>query len=88
MYQPKTGQKCSCKSGSQRDNCSNCEGTGQVIDFRAIRAKTGKLQLVSRMLKDANIDPELVSPNFVADFAYNRNIELTSNEVVSISNDY
>jgi hypothetical protein len=37
-YQPKTGAKCSCKRGQQRDNCPNCEGTGQVIDFVAIRA--------------------------------------------------
>jgi hypothetical protein len=37
MYQPKTGQKCSCKRGVQRDNCPNCEGTGWVVDFRAIR---------------------------------------------------
>lgn len=36
-YQPKTGQACHCKQGRQRDNCQNCEGTGQVIDFKAIR---------------------------------------------------
>lgn len=36
-YQPKTGAKCSCKRGVQRDNCPTCEGTGHVIDFRAIR---------------------------------------------------
>lgn len=39
MYQPKTGQKCSCKRGIQRDNCPTCEGTGWAIDFRAIRAR-------------------------------------------------
>ena len=38
MYQPKTGQKCSCRRGVQRDNCPACEGTGWCIDFRAIRA--------------------------------------------------
>lgn len=38
-YQPKTGAKCSCKCGVQRDNCSSCEGTGWVIDFKKIRAK-------------------------------------------------
>ena len=37
MYQPKTGAKCFCKRGVQRDNCANCEGTGMVIDFKAIR---------------------------------------------------
>jgi hypothetical protein len=35
-YQPKTGAKCGCKRGVQRDNCPNCEGTGFVVDFRAI----------------------------------------------------
>lgn len=38
QYQPKTGQKCSCKRGQQRDNCPACEGTGWIIDFQAIRA--------------------------------------------------
>jgi len=38
-YQPKTGQKCSCKLGIYRDNCPNCEGTGWVIDFRAIHKR-------------------------------------------------
>ncbi len=36
-YQPKTGAKCGCKQGLVRDNCPTCEGTGQVVDFRAIR---------------------------------------------------
>jgi hypothetical protein len=38
MYQPRTGQRCGCRPGIQRDNCQRCEGTGWVIDFRAIRA--------------------------------------------------
>lgn len=37
QYQPKTGRKCSCRAGIQRDNCPTCEGTGWVIDFAAIR---------------------------------------------------
>lgn len=37
-YQPKTGAKCGCKRGVQRDNCPNCEGTGNVINFAAIRS--------------------------------------------------
>ena len=37
-YRPKTGAKCACKRGQERDNCPQCEGTGQVIDFKAIRA--------------------------------------------------
>lgn len=39
-YQPKTGEKCHCKRGIERDNCPNCEGTGWRIDFRAIRERT------------------------------------------------
>jgi hypothetical protein len=35
-YQPKTGQKCNCRKGIERDNCPQCEGTGMRIDFRAI----------------------------------------------------
>ncbi len=38
-YQPKTGAKCSCRRGQERDNCPQCEGTGMCIDFAAIRAK-------------------------------------------------
>jgi len=38
-YQSKTGQKCSCRPGVYRDNCPNCEGTGWVIDFKAIRVR-------------------------------------------------
>jgi ATP-dependent protease HslVU (ClpYQ) ATPase subunit len=38
-YQPKTGQACGCRQGVQRDNCPLCEGTGQIIDFAAIRAR-------------------------------------------------
>lgn len=36
-YQPKTGVRCSCKRGIERDNCPNCEATGWVIDFKKIR---------------------------------------------------
>jgi len=39
MYQPKTGQPCTCRRGLERDNCPRCEGTGWVIDFRAIRER-------------------------------------------------
>ena len=38
-YQPKTGAACSCRPGLQRDNCPSCEGTGQRIDFAAIRSR-------------------------------------------------
>jgi hypothetical protein len=41
-YQPKTGFKCGCRVGTQRDNCPICEGTGWEIDFKVIRARIGK----------------------------------------------
>lgn len=44
MYQPKTGAKCYCRRGIERDNCSNCEGTGMVVDFAAIRARHTKAE--------------------------------------------
>ena len=37
FYQPKTGARCGCRPGIQRDNCPACEGTGQLVDFAAIR---------------------------------------------------
>jgi hypothetical protein len=37
-YQPKTGERCTCRPGIERDNCPVCEGTGWRIDFPAIRA--------------------------------------------------
>lgn len=39
-YQPRTGDKCHCRAGRERDNCPDCEGTGWRIDFAAIRART------------------------------------------------
>lgn len=30
---------CTCRKGMERDNCPQCEGTGQQIDFKAIREK-------------------------------------------------
>lgn len=41
MKIPKTGVACTCKRGVQRDNCPQCEGTGQVIDYAALRAARG-----------------------------------------------
>ena len=54
MYQPKTGVKCSCKRGVQRDNCPNCEGTGMVIDFRAIRAANADANREMGLLEDGD----------------------------------
>jgi Zn-finger nucleic acid-binding protein len=41
-YQPKTGERCACRKGVERDNCPQCEGTGMRIDFAAIRARNEK----------------------------------------------
>jgi hypothetical protein len=38
-YQPKTGVKCGCRRGIERDNCPACEGTGQRIDFALIHRR-------------------------------------------------
>ena len=38
-YQPKTGARCTCRPGVQRDNCPACEGTGWCLDFGKIRGK-------------------------------------------------
>jgi hypothetical protein len=38
-YTPRTGARCSCRRGVQRDNCPACEGTGWVIDFAAIHRR-------------------------------------------------
>jgi hypothetical protein len=43
---------------------------------------------VLQKLSRERITAEIVSPNYVADFAGNRNIDLTSTEVVIISNTY
>lgn len=39
-----------CRRGIQRDNCPHCEGTGMVIDFKAILARGGE---------DMNIQPKI-----------------------------
>ncbi len=32
-----TGEKCTCKRGLERANCPRCEGTGKVLNFKAMR---------------------------------------------------
>ena len=54
-YQPKTGAPCSCKRGIERDNCPACEGTGQRIDFAAIRARSA---LIRSMGLETELDIE------------------------------
>ena len=52
-YTPKTGARCGCKPGLQRDNCPNCEGTGYAIDFRAIHARRLQNEAMPRTCHDA-----------------------------------
>lgn len=54
MYQPKTGKPCNCRPGIQRDNCPACEGTGQQVDFKAIRAIADVLT-VAQFITDQKI---------------------------------
>lgn len=52
-YQPRTGARCTCKRGQQRDNCPTCEGTGWVIDFALIRAQVAITeQIVSELIEE------------------------------------
>jgi len=50
-YQPKTGEPCSCRPGQQRENCPQCEGTGQKIDFAAIRNRNKTAQSGHKLME-------------------------------------
>ena len=50
--------------------------------------KKYKIYKIYKLLKKARIEPDITSPNFIADFSYNREIYLSSDEVVYISNNY
>lgn len=52
-----------------------------------MRTQDVTLQVLNEMY-DENIEAEFASPNFVADFAYNRGFKLSSDDVVFISNVY
>jgi hypothetical protein len=57
--------------------------------MRQIRAiQEDKVLKVLNLLHDEEVDMEYCSPNYVADFAYNRGVNLQSEEVVMISNYY
>jgi len=47
-----------------------------------------KFTIVRDLMRKEGVDPEYASPNFVKDFADNRGIKLTSEQVVDISNRY
>ena len=51
MYRPFTGIKCSCKKGTQRDNCPTCEGTGKAVDFKKIREYNQREQQYSEIFQ-------------------------------------
>lgn len=40
------------------------------------------------LLRLDHIIPSMISPNYIASFAHNRSIKLTSNEIVYINNNY
>ena len=61
-YQPKTGQKCGCKRGVQRDNCPACEGTGWRIDFAAIRARSLSPETLAQIAADRMATPAANDP--------------------------
>ena len=50
--------------------------------------RLSKIAIVIRLLRSNQVETDYCSPNYVADFAINRGIQLTSDEVVHISNIY
>jgi hypothetical protein len=62
QYQPKTGNKCHCKRGIQRDNCPNCEGTGMQINFAAIRLRSLLTHHVTGAIKRGEAQPVIGIP--------------------------
>jgi hypothetical protein len=58
MWQPKTGATCYCRKGTQRDNCITCEGTGQRIDFKAIREHCKGIICKCNRLQFENLKPD------------------------------
>lgn len=62
-YQPKTGSRCTCKPGGQRDNCPQCEGTGMQIDFKAIRERTNNAEWNEFHRTRVTRGPHFIDPN-------------------------
>ena len=63
-YTPHTGAKCSCRRGVQRDNCSTCEGTGFVIDFRAIHDRRRREEEARKSVDDSRKNPSAYSGSY------------------------
>lgn len=59
-YQPKTGRKCNCQTGQQRDNRPTCEGTGMKVDFKKIRA-TSRLEYLRGEIEAERISMEEIA---------------------------
>ena len=57
---PKTGKPCSCKKGIERDNRSNCEGTGMAIDWRKFHADKNKDKEVKESLTEAKVGDKVI----------------------------
>ena len=47
-----------------------------------------KMRIVLEMLRYNQVEEELCSPNYVADFASSRGIKLTSEDIVKVSDTY
>ena len=43
---------------------------------------------MDKLIRELGVEADYISPNFVADVAYQNGIELTSDEVVFISDNY
>ncbi len=47
-----------------------------------------KVKRIIKKLERDKIDRDIASPNYIAEYSYNRGYKLTSDEVVYISNKY
>jgi hypothetical protein len=61
-------------------------GTGAKFKNQIVMNADRSVKKVIKLLKAKKIDSDLLSPNYVADFARNLGISLTSEQVVYISN--
>ena len=57
---------CSCRRGRERDNCPQCEGTGNRIDFRAWHRNKPKPAPTITITDNPGTDPEFPRAKFPA----------------------
>ena len=62
-----------------------CSGFGSP--YEVVKVEESKF-VVSRLIREAGIPEDLVSPNFVAGFSNQRGFWLTAEEIVEVSNCY